>query len=71
MCTVRARILGYVFIQLLWLLLTHTALALDSVARDTHSVRHSSETEKYRKPDGHKRFGTDLHPHFLRISYGF
>jgi hypothetical protein len=67
MCIVRARILGYVFTHLLWN--AHT-LALDSMARDTHSIRHSSETEKYRKPDGHKRFGTDLHLHFLRISYG-
>jgi hypothetical protein len=47
----------------------HT-LALDSMARDTHSIRYSSKTEKYRKPDGHKRFGTDLHLLFLRISYG-
>jgi len=37
----------------------HT-LALDSMARDTHTIRHSSETKKYRKPDRHKRFGTDL-----------
>jgi hypothetical protein len=44
--------------------------SLDSMARDTHSIRHSSETEKHRKPDRHKRFGTDLHLHFLRISYG-
>ena len=47
----------------------HT-LALDSMARDTHSIRHSSETEKYRKPDRHKRFGTDPHLQFLKISYG-
>ena len=47
----------------------HT-LALDSMARDTHSIRYSSETEKYRKPDRYKRFGTDFHLRFPRISYG-
>ena len=46
----------------------HT-VALDSMARDTHSIRHSSEAEEYRKPDGHKRFGTVLQLRFLRISY--
>lgn len=70
MCIVRARILGYMFTQLLQFPLTHTTLALDSMARDTHSIRHSSKAEKYRKPDGHKRFGTDLQLHFLSISYG-
>ena len=68
MCSVRARILWYTFTQLLRLLSTHT-LALDPMARDTHSIRHSSETENYRKPDGNKRLGTDLHLRFLRISF--
>ena len=34
--------------------------ALDSMARVTHSIRHSSETKEYRKPDRHKRFGTEF-----------
>jgi hypothetical protein len=42
---------------------------LDPMVRDTHTLRHSSETEKYRKPHRHKRF-TNLPLHVLRISYG-
>ncbi len=45
------------------------SLALDSMVRDTHRIRHPSETKKYSKPDRHKRFGADLHLHFLGISY--
>ena len=32
------------------------------MARDTRRFRHSSETEKYRKPDRHKRFGRSPSP---------
>ena len=47
----------------------HT-LVLDTMARDTHRLRHPCETKEHCKPYGHKRFDTDLHLHFLRISYG-
>ena len=45
------------------------SIALDSMVRDTHRVRHSSETQKYRELDRHKRFGRDpFHQQLLLIS---
>ena len=44
------------------------SLALDPMVRDAYHVRHSSETEKYRKLDRHKRFGTHLIGILVRVS---
>jgi len=49
----------------------HISHPLDSMVRDTHRVRHSSETQKYRKLDRHKRFGIRLHQRPIIISDNF
>lgn len=42
-------------------------LALDPMVRDAHLIRHSSKTEKYRKPDRHKRFAQIFTGAFLNL----